>query len=55
MEKHITVLICEDQATTDEILKAHFAEGHRVTYAAIFDESSREQITEALDKIQDEE
>lgn len=51
MEKEITVFICEDEATRKEIVERFMFKG-KITYAALFKESVRTEITEALDKIQ---
>ncbi len=50
--KDIHVFICENKEDAVEITQKYFATG-RITYAALFEESSRDEVTAALDRIQE--
>lgn len=51
-EKEISVLIVENEELAKRLVKDHFGKTG-ITYAGIFDASCRNEIAEALNKIQD--
>lgn len=49
-EKDIAVLIIEDEPLFKNLVREYFEKG-RVTYAALFKESQRKDVTDALDSV----